>query len=229
MIEFFRFDDDFSTQPKEIKFFFFLIAAKPEAPPIRLDIQPKMSWSISVIPLACCLAIVSAGTNSVLLYSKVGQLVTSSTLVWQSYTGDEKQLEYGVVAAKFISEAEHYPMYVCRALIEGIYVPGHTKKHQQRVVCIVTMHMNVDTHFAFDILLNKENGGKLSWKPWSKFSASIPTGAVSAVSTGHVSVPEVVFHFCFVFFYESTSLQLADVILEMFQLISISISPKLGR
>lgn len=144
---------------------------------------------IGVLIVQYCVIAIQASTKSALLYSKVGQLVTSGTLVWQSFTGDSKQLEYAVEAAKFQSEHENYRMYVCRAVIEGILITGHTQKHDQRqnTVCIVSMHMDVHTHHAFDVLLNIGNGGKLTWKQWSKFSATIPTGAVSATSAGHVS------------------------------------------
>ncbi|KAJ6645451.1 Membrane-bound transcription factor site-1 protease, partial [Pseudolycoriella hygida] len=101
--------------------------------------------------------------------TKNKQLVTSSTLVWQSFTGDQKQLEYAVTAATYVTEHENYPLY-----------------HQSQTVCIVSMHMDVRTHYAFDVLLNKGHGGKLTWKPWNKFSGGIPSGAVSATSAGHV-------------------------------------------
>lgn len=145
----------------------------------------------TLIVHGCIISIVQASTKSVLLYSsKVGQLVTSSTLNWQSFTqGDVKQLESAVEAAKFFSEKEKYPLYVCRVMIEGIFVTGHTQRRDEaHTVCIVSMHMDVRTHHSFEVLLNKGNGGKLTWKPWSKFSATIPTGAVSATSSGHVSV-----------------------------------------
>lgn len=142
---------------------------------------------IGVLIVQCCIVTIQATTKSVLLYSKVGQLVTSGTLVWQSFTGDAKQLEYAVEAAKFQSEHENYQMHVCRAVIEGIFVTGHTQKRDQRTVCIVSMHTDVRTHHSFDVLLNKGNAGKLTWIEWSKFSATIPIGAVSATSAGHVS------------------------------------------
>lgn len=141
-----------------------------------------------LIAISCLIVSTLAATNVVQLYSKTGQLVTSSTLGWQSYSGDLKQLDYAVHAGKYVSEEENYPMYVCRAPIEGIFTTGHTQKHTQETVCVVSMHMDVRTHFAFDILINKGHGAKITWKPWSKYSAAIPTGAVSAASGGHVSV-----------------------------------------
>lgn len=146
--------------------------------------------SIWAVVLQSCILTIHATQKSVLLFSKVNQLqlVTSNTLVWQSYTGDEKDLEFAVRAAKYSSvDGEAYNQYVCRIITEGIFVPGHTQNRDERTLCVVSMHMEVKTHHTFDILLNKGNGAKLSWKPWSKFSGKIPTGAVCATSSGHVS------------------------------------------
>lgn len=140
-----------------------------------------------MIAVACCIAAIEASTRSVSLYSKVGQLVTSSTLLWQSYSGDSKDLEYAVHAAKYLTEGENYQIHVCRALVEGLYIAGHTQKREQKTVCLVSSHLGARTHHSFDILLNKGHGAKLTWKAWSKFNPTIPTGAVSATSTGHVS------------------------------------------
>lgn len=138
--------------------------------------------------ISTLIATTFAATNFALLFSNKlqQQLVTSSSLVWQSFTGDQKQLEYAVQAAKYVTETEKYTLYVCRALVDGIYTSGNTQKHQDQTVCIVSMHMDVRTHYAFDVLLNKGHGGKLTWKPWNKFSAGVPSGAVSCTSAGHV-------------------------------------------
>lgn len=129
--------------------------------------------------------LIQATTKSVFIYTKTGQLVTSNTLGWQSFTGEASQLKFGVEASKFQSDHGNSPLFVCRATIEGIPVTGHTLPRDQRTMCIVTMHTNVDTHHAFDILLNKGDGGKLTW---TKSSGVIPPGAISASSSGHVSV-----------------------------------------
>lgn len=146
-----------------------------------------MFHQIILIALTCCIAAIEASQKSVSLYSKVGQLVTSSTLLWQTYTGDSKDLEFAVHAAKYLADEENYQIHVCRALVEGLYIAGHTQKREQKTVCLVSSHMGARTHHIFDILLNKGHGAKLTWKAWSKFNPSIPTGAVSATNTGHVS------------------------------------------
>lgn len=153
----------------------------------------RISIAVCVVIVQCCIVAIQATTKSAMRYNKVGQLVTSDTLVWQSFTGDTKQLEFAVEAAKYHSEQEKYPIYVCRAAIEGVVVTGHTIKRDPRIVCIVSMHTIVHTHHAFEVLLNKGDAAKLTWTPWSKFSAVIPVGAISAASDGHVST------FCYVF------------------------------
>lgn len=145
---------------------------------------PITIWAVVLLSF---IVAIHATQKSVLLYSKVNQLVTSNTLVWQSFTGDEKDLEFGVRAAKYSSDKESYNQFVCRILTEGIFVSGHTQNRDGRILCVVSMHTEVKTHHTFDVLLNKGHGAKLSWKAWSKFSATIPTGAVSATTSGHVS------------------------------------------
>lgn len=165
-----------------------------------------------VLIVECCIVAIQATTKSAMRYNKVGQLITSDTLVWQSFAGDAKQLEFAVEAAKYHLEQDKYPIYVCRAVIEGVVVTGHTLKRDSRTVCIVSMHTEVHTHHAFEVLLNKGDAAKLTWTPWSKFSAVIPVGAVSAASDGHVSFIGLPFGFldsdfdgwkfdCVIFFY----------------------------
>lgn len=141
--------------------------------------------SIGIVLLHLILSI-DASQRLVSLYGNVNQLVTSSTLTWQAFSGDQRELEFGVEASNYTSQTENYIMYVCRATVDGIIVPGHTIKRDQRIVCIVSLHMDVRTHHTFDVLLNKHNGARIEWKKWNKYVPTIPKGAVSAVSAGHV-------------------------------------------
>lgn len=148
----------------------------------------RISISIVFLIVQCCFVVIQATTKGVLLFNnKVGQLVTSSTLVWQSYASDQNLSGSAVVAAEFYSEEGNYPLYVCRAVVDGVIVTGHTQKHDTRTVCIVSMHTDVRTHPTFDVLLNKGDAAKLTWKHWNKYIAVLYTGAVSAISDGHVS------------------------------------------
>lgn len=142
--------------------------------------------------------LIQATTKSVYLYTRLGQLVTSNTLGWQSFYDDfdEKQLKYGVEASKIQADHGNSTLYVCRATVDGISVSGHTLRRDQRTFCVVTMHTNVGTHHAFDILLNKGDGGKLTW---TKSSGVIPPGAISASSSGHVSVKRPLIFCLFIF------------------------------
>lgn len=144
--------------------------------------------TVAAILLQCSIIGVFATSKSVLLYSNLGQ-ITSSTLLWETYLhvpGDSEQLKHAVVAAKYVSGAESYKMYVCRTHFKGILVSGHTARHHNRTVCIVSMHFEVHPHHSFELLLNKEHGGKLVWKPWDKFDAKIPHRAVSALDSAKV-------------------------------------------
>lgn len=161
----------------------------------------RISIIIGVLIAQYCIVGIHASTKSVQLFSKNGQLVTSETLVWQSFSsGDPKQFEFAVEAAKFHSEHENYQLYICRVGVSGIFVTGHTQKGDQRIVCIVSLHMEVSNHHSFDILINKGNGGKLTWKSWDRrYTPTKPTGAVSAASTGHVSIFFYIFFFFIIF------------------------------
>lgn len=144
--------------------------------------------------------------------SSNGQEVTSNALVWDQYYGDSKQFKYAVESGKYSSETEvkrssgdlqkifrnskfneqippflqNYPIYVCRAMVDGIFASGNTRRYEDKVVCTVALQNSVKTHHAFELLINKGNGAKLSWKPWKKFGR-IPTGAINSGLGGHVS------------------------------------------
>ena len=65
---------------------------------------------------------------------------------------------------------------------------GYTRKKDDRYVCIVSMHDQVRTKQEFDVLLNKEQGAKLSWTDWDKFKGLQFTGSISTINGGSVSL-----------------------------------------
>lgn len=112
--------------------------------------------------------------------SQLGQQVTSSTLMWEQYSAkDLSQMEYAIQGGKFITEDEHYPIYVCRVTIEGVQTSGHTEKQKQRQLCVVSYLKEVKKYDKFEVLVNKGHFGKIIWKPWRKFNAGVPFGAIS--------------------------------------------------
>ncbi|XP_037713896.1 protein unzipped [Drosophila subpulchrella] len=148
----------------------------------------RMASSSSLISLGCLLALISllapsrAAEHSVFTHknasSVLGQLVTSSTLVWESYDPkDAAQLQYAVEGGKYVTEDEHYPIYVCRVPIDGIQVSGHTEKILQRHVCLAA-HYKHGKYENFDVLMNKGHLGKVGWRHWRKFDAGVPVGAI---------------------------------------------------
>ncbi|EDW74061.2 uncharacterized protein Dwil_GK21574 [Drosophila willistoni] len=123
-----------------------------------------------------------AAVHPVLTYknasTQLGQMVTSSTLVWESYDAkDAKQLQFAVEGGKYITEDEHYAIYVCRVPIDGVHTSGHTEKVLQKHVCVAS-HYKHGKYEAFDVLMNKGHLGKIGWKHWRKFDAGVPVGAI---------------------------------------------------
>ncbi|XP_016947339.1 protein unzipped [Drosophila biarmipes] len=148
----------------------------------------RMASSSSFVRLGCLLVLIQslaparAAEHSVFTHknasSVLGQLVTSSTLVWESYDPkDAAQLQYAVEGGKYVTEDEHYPIYVCRVPIDGIQVSGHTEKILQRHVCLAA-HYKHGKYDNFDVLMNKGHLGKVGWRHWRKFDAGVPVGAI---------------------------------------------------
>ncbi|XP_052843678.1 protein unzipped [Drosophila gunungcola] len=148
----------------------------------------RMTSSSSLISLSCLLVLIQAlvpakaAVHSVFTHknasSVLGQLVTSSTLVWESYDSkDVTQLQFAVEGGKYVTEDEHYPIYVCRVPIDGFQVSGHTEKILQRHVCVAA-HYKHGKYDNFDVLMNKGHLGKVGWRHWRKFDAGVPVGAI---------------------------------------------------
>lgn len=159
--------------------------------------KPTMSTTsiiISSIIFAICLIdLTLAASKSVFRVKYFGttrQLITSDTLAWEAYTGDENQLKYAVQGATYrtADSEQGQSIYVCRNFVEGVATVGKTGLHGNDVVCEFPMSSEIRTHRVFDILINRGHGAKLTWQPWSKFSGKIPLGAVSVTYSGHVSL-----------------------------------------
>ncbi|XP_030375174.1 protein unzipped [Scaptodrosophila lebanonensis] len=133
----------------------------------------------------------SAAVHPVFTYQNAsiqqGQLLTSSTLVWETYDSkDPKQLEFAVEGGKYITEDEHYPIYVCRVTIDGVPTSGHTEKIKQRHQCVAA-HYKRGKYESFDVLVNKGHLGKVAWKPWRKFNAGVPVGAIRIADDSYIA------------------------------------------
>lgn len=138
----------------------------------------------------CTIGIADAiAPKSVLIY-KIGfdgirQRITSNTLAWETFDGDENQLKHGVKGGKYYGNTPTgETTYVCRAKIEGIYSSGTTKPDGERTVCVSSYVTVVRDHHAFEILVNRNGFSKLTWFEWNKFSG-IPNGSV-AISDSNV-------------------------------------------
>lgn len=146
----------------------------------------------SIICAVCLIDITLAASRSVFrvkFFGNTQQLVTSDTLAWEPYTGDEQQLKYAVKGASYYTSTSDtgVPVYVCRNFVEGVASSGKTRVRNEETVCEFSTSSEIRTHRVFDLLINKGHGAKVTWTPWSKFSGRIPLGAVSVTYTGHVS------------------------------------------
>jgi hypothetical protein len=68
------------------------------------------------------------------------------------------------------------PIFVCRALHNGIWVAGGQKEGKKH--CTVTLTGNVRSYERYQLLENVENAARLSWNNWTKFYRP-PVGSVA--------------------------------------------------
>lgn len=117
----------------------------------------------------------------------LGQAVTSSTLIWETYDpNDVKQMQYAVDGGKYVTLEENYPIYVCRVIIDGMPTSGQTEKVLQKHVC-VTPPSKRTVHTNFDVLMNKGHLGKIAWKTLSKFTVAAPLGAIRIFDNTYIA------------------------------------------
>lgn len=131
-----------------------------------------------------------AMTNSVFKAFSKDQTVTSSTLSWEKFNGDETQLQHAVRTynlaehprSKEMTDAERlqHASYVCRIQIEGIYCAGQTHMEDTSTICRASIQSDIRRHRTFEVLVNRGGGGKLKWQPWDKYQTEKFPGAVSA-------------------------------------------------
>ncbi|XP_074113190.1 beta-pore-forming protein unzipped isoform X2 [Cotesia typhae] len=128
----------------------------------------------------------SNGDNSVHIYSKLQQYVTSSTLNWLPVNHYDPSKEIVIGGFQRVPNVEtngqdpmtkERAMFVCRVYHGGIWVAGSQIQGQNR--CTVTLLGNFHSYERYELLENVENSARLSWIPWDKFH-KIPTGAVAA-------------------------------------------------
>lgn len=135
-------------------------------------------------------------TNSVFKAFSKDQTVTSSTLGWEKFNGEKTQLQWAVQSynpvehprSKELMDSDqlsHAISYVCRIQIEGIYCAGQTHMEDSSTICTASLQSDVRRHRTFEVLVNRNGGGKLKWQPWNKFQTVKFPGAVSA-SNGKV-------------------------------------------
>uniref|UniRef100_A0A8D8A5E9 Protein unzipped n=1 Tax=Culex pipiens TaxID=7175 RepID=A0A8D8A5E9_CULPI len=157
--------------------------------PTRLSSIPGPVWAALVLLLPLLVSGL-AMTNSVFKAFSKDQTVTSSTLSWEKFNGDETQLQYAVRTynladhprSKEMTDTERlqHASYVCRIQIEGIYCAGQTHMEDTSTICRASIQSDIRRHRTFEVLVNRGGGGKLIWKPWNKYLSDKFPGAVSS-------------------------------------------------
>lgn len=73
------------------------------------------------------------------------------------------------------SEVKRRPLYVCRAVHNGVWVAGTQKERERR--CTVTMHGMVESYEKYELLENVDGAARIAWVYWDRYLQS-SVGAV---------------------------------------------------
>lgn len=119
------------------------------------------------------------------------QLLYSSTLQWTSIQPGQALPEYSVMGANSSTE-ETDPeaagkAFVCRLKNDGMWLLGQARTTGKDLgICVAVMHEQISRRESFEILENVENGGRLSWARWDKYSR-IPPGTVTGDTKSYIA------------------------------------------
>lgn len=120
------------------------------------------------------------------------QLLYSSTLQWTPIQTGQKLPENSVMGA-ISSEADNNvaesqgKAFVCRLKNEGMWLLGQVRTTGKNAgICVGSMHRQLYPKSEFDILENVDDGGRLSWVRWDKYS-SVPAGTVTGDSMSYIA------------------------------------------
>ncbi|XP_060516606.1 protein unzipped [Cylas formicarius] len=131
-----------------------------------------------------------------ILSENLDQVITSTTLQWVQTDGKDKSvLKNAVIAAyQVMPDADpsensydenlendvvnkQEPVYVCRATVTSIWVSGQLRPKNH--VCVVSLYRKVQEYKHFEVLVNVEDSGRLSWVGKNKYT-NLPAGAVTS-------------------------------------------------
>ncbi|KAJ8679450.1 hypothetical protein QAD02_015237 [Eretmocerus hayati] len=124
-----------------------------------------------------------ADTSVHILSSKYGhgQLITSSILSWISdsqYSASKDFVIGGfeLVGSPDAPDTSKLPIFVCRALHNGIWVAGGQRHGDKR--CSISFAGTVRTYQRYQLLENAEGAARVNWIDWSKLEP-LPSGSVA--------------------------------------------------
>ncbi|XP_045471636.1 protein unzipped [Harmonia axyridis] len=162
----------------------------------------RVAWFFSIL---LSIQKVRSEPQVYILAENLEQVVTSSTLQWIPFNGHKDvALKNAVISAHQIRERENgtedvedrheeVPVYVCRAKVAAIWVPGQYRKGKDKQVCIVSSYRKVSEEKNFEILINREKRSRLSWFQKSRYTL-IPQGSVQGSDSFYVARRPVKYH-----------------------------------
>lgn len=149
-------------------------------------------WSTLPLLFLTSLQIINGQRDYVQKTSDVNQLLYSSTLQWTTIQKGQKLPENSVMGA-ISAETEDNSAeaqgkaFICRIKNEGMWLLGQVRTTGVDIGnCVATMHGSVYRKENFEILENVEDGGRLTWARWDKFS-KVPAGTIAGDSNSYVA------------------------------------------
>ena len=87
------------------------------------------------------------------------------------------------------SQLRESKIYICRAFLDGIWVPGAVFEHNKLCVPMMSKAQEIG---QYDVLINIDQAARLVWKNWDR-QTEVPRGAVSAGEyfIAHTASPEL--------------------------------------
>ncbi|CAG9831397.1 unnamed protein product [Diabrotica balteata] len=154
----------------------------------------QIHWTLILAPF--WFVFVNAEPSVHILAENLEQVITSTTLEWIPFNGDDKGFFKNAVVAAYqtieepksneaeVSENEtggnglvQKPVYVCRAKINSVWISGQIRPN--RNVCVVALYKKVSDYKEFDVLVSIEGSARLSWIHKNKYTL-ISQGAVTS-------------------------------------------------
>lgn len=120
------------------------------------------------------------------------QRVHSSTLQWTEIRKGVEIPQYAVLGAETLdaedkNDLQQGKAYVCRLQNEGVWLHGQVRTTgENKGLCVASQHGSIYKKENYHILENVNDGGKISWVKWDKYSR-VPSGTVTSDENAYVA------------------------------------------